>query len=146
MALDDRKGVWKSGRGKGRVTPKGRQYDDAALAEVRALLGDAPRRRDLLIEFMHLIQDEYRGLSATHLRALAEEMRLSMAEVYEVATFYAHFDVVKEGEATPPPPHNPGGGSFSMEPAGRPALKACVWGGLGRSESRVSARPSLGGV
>ncbi len=95
-------GVWKSGKGKGRQTPKGRQFDDAALAEVRALLGDRPRRRDLLIEFLHLIQDEYGCLSAAHLRALAEEMRMSQAEIYEVATFYAHFDVVKEGE-TPPP-------------------------------------------
>ena len=86
MALDDQKGVWKSGRGKGRVTPKGRQFDDAALAEVQALLGDRLRRRELLIEFMHLIQDAYRCLSAAHLRALAEEMRRSMAEVYEVAT------------------------------------------------------------
>lgn len=98
----DRKGVWKSGRGKGRKTPKGRQLDDTALVEVRELLGDRPRRRDLLIEFMHLIQDRYKCLSAAHLRALAEEMRLAQAEVYEVATFYAHFDVVKEGEDAPP--------------------------------------------
>lgn len=101
MALDERKGVWKSGRGKGRATPKGRQLDDTALTQVRALLGDRPRRRDLLIEHLHLIQDEYGHLSAGHLRALAEEMRMAQAEVYEVATFYAHFDVVKEGE-TPP--------------------------------------------
>ncbi len=77
MALDDKKGVWKSGRGKGRATPKGRQLDDTAWAEVRALLGDRPRRRDLLIEHLHLIQDAYGHLSAAHLRALAEEMRLS---------------------------------------------------------------------
>ena len=96
-------GVWKSGKGKGRVTPKGRQFDDAALAEVRDLLGARPRRRDLLIEHLHLIQDRYGCLSAAHLRALAEEMRLGQAEVWEVASFYAHFDLVKEGE-TPPPP------------------------------------------
>jgi formate dehydrogenase len=84
------------------VTPKGRQFDDAALGEVRALLGERPRRRDLLIEHLHLIQDEYGCLSAAHLRALAEEMRLAQAEVFEVATFYAHFDVVKEGEVRPP--------------------------------------------
>ena len=83
--------------------PKGRPLDDSALAEVRALLGDRPRRRDLLIEFLHLIQDEYRCLSARHLRALAEEMRLAQAEVYEVASFYDHFDVVKEGEPAPAP-------------------------------------------
>src|SRR5688500_4836604 len=86
-----------------RRTPKGRQVDPAALDEVRALLGDKPRRRDLLIEHLHLIQDRYGHLSAAHLAALAEEMKLAQTEVYEVATFYAHFDVVKEGE-TPPPP------------------------------------------
>ncbi|MCT4556323.1 MAG: NAD(P)H-dependent oxidoreductase subunit E, partial [Pelagimonas sp.] len=102
MSLDEPKGVWKSGRGRGRVRPKGRQYEDFALAEVRALLGDRPRRRDLLIEFLHLIQDAHGHLSAAHLRALAEEMRISMAEIQEVASFYAHFDIVKEGE-TPPP-------------------------------------------
>jgi NADH:ubiquinone oxidoreductase subunit F (NADH-binding)/NADH:ubiquinone oxidoreductase subunit E len=100
--LDQNAGVWKSGRGKGRGQPKGRQHDDQALAEVRALLGDRPRRRDLLIENLHLIQDAHGHLSAAHLRALAEEMRLSQAQVYEVATFYAHFDVVREGEAAPP--------------------------------------------
>jgi len=83
-------------------TPKGRQVDPQALAEIRALLDERERRRDLLIEHLHLIQDRYGHLSAAHLAALALEMRLALAEVYEVATFYAHFDVVKEGE-TPPP-------------------------------------------
>ncbi|RUX76629.1 MULTISPECIES: NAD(P)H-dependent oxidoreductase subunit E [unclassified Mesorhizobium] len=83
--------------------PKGRPLDDAALAEVQALLGARQRRRDLLIEFLHLIQDRYGCLSARHLRALAQDMRLSQAEVYEVATFYDHFDVVKEGEMPPAP-------------------------------------------
>lgn len=83
--------------------PKGRALDDAALGDVRDLLGERPRRRDLLIEFLHLVQDRYGYLSAAHLRALAEEMRLSQTEVYEVATFYDHFDIVKESE-TPPPP------------------------------------------
>src|SRR6202011_3591971 len=82
---------------------KGRQVDPPALEEVRALLGERPRRRDLLIEHLHLIQDRYSHLSAAHLAALAQEMRLALTEVYEVATFYAHFDVVKEGD-TPPPP------------------------------------------
>jgi formate dehydrogenase beta subunit len=91
------------GRKKPRRTPKGRQLDPAALDEVRALLGDRSRRRDLLIEHLHLIQDKHGHLSAAHLAALADEMKLSQTEVYEVATFYAHFDVVKEGE-TPPPP------------------------------------------
>ena len=94
-----------SGRKKNRPrhTPKGRQVDPAALDDVRALLGDKPRRRDLLIEHLHLIQDRYGYLSAPHLAALAQEMKLAQTEVYEVATFYAHFDVVKEGEVPPPP-------------------------------------------
>jgi formate dehydrogenase beta subunit len=82
-------------------TPKGRQIDPRALEEVRALLGDRPRRRDLLIEYLHLLQDCYGHLSAPHLAALAAEMKLAQSEVYEVATFYAHFDVVKD---RPPPP------------------------------------------
>ncbi len=91
-----------SSRKKSRATPKGRQVDAEALARVQALLGDAPVQRDLLIEYLHLIQDAYRCLSAAHLAALADIMKLSMTEVYEVATFYAHFDIVKEGEAEPP--------------------------------------------
>jgi NADH:ubiquinone oxidoreductase subunit E len=83
-------------------TPKGRQVDPQAREEIRALLGDRERQRDLLIEHLHLIQDRYGHLSAAHLAALAQEMRLALTEVYEVATFYAHFDVAKEGE-TPPP-------------------------------------------
>ena len=90
--------------GKGRATPKGRQLDDDAWSELQDLLGDLPRDRDQLIEHLHLIQDRFGYLSAAHLRALAEEMRLSQAEIYEVATFYAHFDVIGEGEA-PPPAH-----------------------------------------
>jgi formate dehydrogenase len=92
----------KTGRRRPARTPKGRQVDPGALEEVRALLGDCERRRDLLIEHLHLIQDRYNYLSAAHLAALAQEMKLALTEVYEVATFYAHFDVVKEGE-TPPP-------------------------------------------
>jgi formate dehydrogenase len=85
-----------------RRTPKGRQVDPSALEEVRTLLGDEPRRPDLLIEHLHKVNDRYGHLSAAHMAALAAEMNLSMTEVYEVATFYHHFEVVKEGE-TPPP-------------------------------------------
>src|SRR5438034_10403818 len=85
-----------------RPRPKGRTADPQAIEEVRGLLGDAPRRRDLLIEHLHRINDRYGYLSAAHLAALAEEMRLALAEVYEVATFYHHFEVVKEGEVPPP--------------------------------------------
>src|SRR5690606_4385828 len=76
-------------RKKPRRTPKGRQVVTLALEQVQALLTDRPRRRDLLIEHLHLIQDKYGHLSAPHLAALAHEMRLAMTEVYEVATFYA---------------------------------------------------------
>src|SRR6202051_3585814 len=91
------------GRKRAKSTPKGRQIDPTAAHEVELLLGDQPRRRDLLIEYLHLIQDKYRQISAAHLAALADEMKLSFAEVFETATFYAHFDVVKEGEADIPP-------------------------------------------
>ena len=91
-----------SGRRRGPDHPKGRQVDPAALAEVQALLGDAERRRDLLIEHLHLLQDRVGCLHARHLVALAEEMRLALAEIYEVASFYAHFDIVMDDEAPPP--------------------------------------------
>lgn len=85
-----------------RAVGKGRQVDPKALAEVQALLGNESRQQDLLIEHLHKIQDKYKHLSAAHLVALAREMNLSKAQVYEVATFYHHFDVVKEGDAPPP--------------------------------------------
>jgi NADH:ubiquinone oxidoreductase subunit F (NADH-binding)/NADH:ubiquinone oxidoreductase subunit E len=144
MALDDRKGVWKSGKGKGRHTPKGRQLEDQAWEEVRALLEGKPLRRDLLIEFLHLIQDTYGHLSAAHLRALAEELRLSMAEVYEVATFYAHFDVVKEGETPPPALTIRVCDSLSCELAGAQALKSALESGLDAAEVRVLRAPCMG--
>jgi NADH:ubiquinone oxidoreductase subunit F (NADH-binding) len=90
------------GRRRPRRTLKGRQVDPRALEEVAALLGDRPRRRDLLIEHLHIIQDRYGYLSGAHLTALAAEMKMALTEVYEVATFYAHFDVVKDGPAPPP--------------------------------------------
>jgi formate dehydrogenase len=90
------------GRQRARSVPKGRQVDPHAKVAIEALLGDAPRRRDLLIEYLHLVQDTFGQISADHLAALADEMSLSFAEVFETATFYAHFDVVKEGEADIP--------------------------------------------
>jgi formate dehydrogenase len=86
------------GRKRAKSTPKGRQVDPAAAHDIERLLGDRPRRRDLLIEHLHLIQDQYHQISAAHLAALADAMKLSFAEVFETATFYAHFDIVKEGE------------------------------------------------
>ena len=153
MALDDhgkpagqepQKGVWKSGKGKGRHHPKGRQLRDDAWEEVRALLGDGPHRRDLLIEYLHLIQDRFGHLSAAHLRALAEELRISMAEVYEVASFYAHFDVVKEGETPPPALTIRVCDSLSCELAGAQALKAALEDGLDPAEVRVLRAPCMG--
>jgi NADH:ubiquinone oxidoreductase subunit F (NADH-binding)/NADH:ubiquinone oxidoreductase subunit E len=91
-----------SGRRRGRDQPKGRQVEPQALKEVQALLGERERRRDLLIEHLHLLQDHYGCLHARHLAALAEEMRLALVEVYEVASFYAHFDIVMDDEAPPP--------------------------------------------
>ena len=144
MALDNREGVWKSGKGRGRKTPKGRQYEDQALQEVRSLLEHRSVSRDLLIEFLHLIQDAYGHLSAAHLRALAEEMRLSMAEIYEVATFYAHFDVVKEGETPPPALTIRVCDSLSCELAGAQQLKAALEEGLDPSAVRVLRAPCMG--
>ncbi|MGR3803070.1 NAD(P)H-dependent oxidoreductase subunit E [Marinibacterium profundimaris] len=143
--LDDQKGIWKKkGTGKSRKTPKGRQFGDTALSEVQALLGDTPRNRDLLIEFLHLIQDEYGHLSADHIAALAYEMRLAQAEVYEVATFYAHFDVVREGEVPPPALTIRVCDSLSCEMAGAQQLKAALEDGLDPAEVRVVRAPCMG--
>ena len=144
MALDDKTGIWKSGKGKGRRTPKGRQLEDGAWDEVRALLGDRPRNRDLLIEFLHLIQDAYGHLSAPHLRALAEEMRMSMAEIWEVATFYAHFDPVREGETPPPDLTIRVCESLSCELAGSEQLIAALESGMDPAKVRVLRAPCMG--
>ena len=123
-------------RRRGRTQPKGRQVEPEALAEVQALLGDAPREREFLIEYLHLIQGRFGHLSARHLAALAEEMRLAMAEVWEVATFYAHLDTVKEGEDPPPALTLRVCDSLSCELAGAPALleslRSAFPGGAGR--------------
>ncbi len=91
-----------SGRRKAAPFPRGRVLREAEVAAVRALLGERPRERALLIEFLHLIQDKEGCLPEGHLQALADELRIPMAEVYEVATFYAHFDVVADSEPRPP--------------------------------------------
>ncbi len=144
MALDQQDGIWKSGKGKGRHATKGRQLDDVAWDQVRALLGNRPRRRDLLIEFLHLIQDEYGQLAAAHLRALAEEMRLSMAEVWEVATFYAHFDPLREVEASPPDLTIRVCDSLSCELAGSEALYEALSKGHDPAKVRVLRAPCMG--
>ena len=91
-----------SGRRKAAPHPKGRQVDPDAVAEIQALLGDAPLRRDLLIEHLHVIQDAHHGLLPRHLAALADLMKLSLVEVYEVATFYAHFDAATDDDVKLP--------------------------------------------
>jgi formate dehydrogenase len=144
MALDQQIGIWKSGKGKGRRSTKGRQLDDTAQTELRALLGDRPRNRDLLIEFLHLIQDAHGQLSAAHLRALAEEMRLSMAEVWEVATFYAHFDPRREGDAPVPDLTIRVCDSLSCELAGSEALIKALEAGHDPAQIRVLRAPCMG--
>ena len=144
MALDQNKGVWKSAKGKGRRTPKGRQFEDEALSEVKSLLVNRPRQKDLLIEFLHLIQDKYGYLSAQHLCALAEELKLSMAEVYEVASFYAHFDIVKEDETPPPKLTIRVCDSLSCELAGARKLREELQNGLDPNEVRVLRAPCMG--
>ena len=141
---DNRKGVWKSAPGKGRRTPKGRQFTDAALAEVHALLGDAPRRRDLLIEFLHLIQDKYGHLSAQHMTALGFELGIAQAELQEVASFYAHFDIVKEDDAPPPDLTIRVCDSLSCELAGAQDLKAALEAGMDPARVRVLRAPCMG--
>ena len=126
-----------------RRTPKGRQVDPKAAADVGALLGNKPRRRDLLIEHLHLIQDEYGHISAAHMAALAAEMKLSQTEVYEVATFYAHFDVVKEGETPPPEVTVRVCDSLSCAMAGAETLLATLPGKLGPNV-RVVRAPCMG--
>ena len=144
MALDQDKGVWKSAKGKGRRTPKGRQFEDEALNEVKALLENRPRQKDLLIEFLHLIQDKYGYLSDQHLCALAEELKISMAEVYEVASFYAHFDIVKEDETPPPQITIRVCDSLSCELAGAEKLREELKKGLDPKEVRVVRAPCMG--
>ena len=135
------------GRGDGRRkpnrTPKGRQVEPSALADVQSLLTDRPRRRDLLIEHLHLLQDHYGHLSAAHLTALASEMKMALTEVYEVATFYAHFDVVKENGPPPPPVTVRVCDSLSCAMAGAEKLLAELPGILGK-DVRVVRAPCMG--
>lgn len=137
-------GIWKNGSGKGRKTPKGRQYDDNALKEVEELLGNLELRSDLLIEHLHRVQDKFGHLSMRHLRALAELLKMSMAEVYEVATFYAHFDVVREDEKAPPALTIRVCDSLSCELAGSKELKAALEDGLDVNQVRVLRAPCMG--
>ena len=135
-AVDNRK---QRRRGK----TKGRIVDLNALLEVQNLLGDEPRRRDLLIEHLHRIQDKFGHLSAAHLVALASEMKLAPTEVYEVASFYHHFDVVKENDNAPPALTVRVCESVSCEMAGSEDLIAALEASLG-SDVRVQRVPCVG--
>jgi len=143
VASGPRKEHQSTKRARVRGTPKGRSVDPKAREEVRGLLKDAPLRRDLLIEFLHRIQDGYGHLSAAHLVALADEMKLSMTEVYEVATFYHHFDVIKEGDAAPPAVTVRVCDSIACEMAGSSDLLAKLPGILGK-DVRVLHAPCIG--
>jgi formate dehydrogenase beta subunit len=133
-----------AGRRKGLNRPKGRQVDPDALGEVQALLGDRSRQRDLLIEHLHLLQDKYHCLHARHLAALAQEMKLALVEVYEVASFYAHFDMVMDGEPPPPPITVRVCDSLSCELYGAQQLLTDLGTKLG-PKVRVVRAPCMGG-
>ena len=146
--------VGENGGGQRRITPgsgrrrspafhKGRQLDPGAQDEIAALLGGRSRSPDLLIEYLHLIQDKYGHLAAAHLQALAVEMQLSMAEVFEVASFYAHFDIVLEGETPPPPVTVRVCDSLTCAFSGGNALLDSLPGRLG-TDVRVVRAPCMG--
>ncbi len=129
------------GKRKGQM--RGRVVDPAALAAIRALLGELPRRRDLLIEYLHRMQDHFGHLSNAHLVALADELKLAMTEVYEVATFYHHFDVVPEGTPPPPPITVRVCDSITCEMFGAQALHAELVRTVG-TQARVQRVPCVG--
>jgi formate dehydrogenase beta subunit len=131
-------------RKRARAFPKGRQLDAEALQQVRELLRDKPRRHDLLIEYLHLIQDRYHYISARHLRGLCQEMRLPQAAAYEVATFYAHFDVVKEGETPPPPTTVRVCDSITCSIKGAEALFQALKSSADPAQVRVVRAPCMG--
>ncbi|MGC2603324.1 MAG: NAD(P)H-dependent oxidoreductase subunit E, partial [Rhodomicrobium sp.] len=123
---------------------RGRQLDPIAFGQVEALLAREEPVPGRLIEYLHVIQDAYGQLSAAHLRALAEILRLPMAAVYEVATFYAHFDIVKEGEAPIPPVTIRVCDSLSCEMAGAHALLDALMVGTDPAHIRVMRAPCMG--
>ncbi len=123
---------------------KGRPLDDEAVLELRETLAGMPARRDLLVEMLHRLQDRFGCLTARHLKALAEETRLSEAEIFEVASFYHHFDIVKEGQAAPAPVTIRVCDSVSCMLAGAEAVLAGLDGLVDPSKVRVVRAPCLG--
>lgn len=132
-----------SGRRRARLHPRGRVLDEGDLARVRSLIGGPPYQRDLLIEYLHKIQDAEGYIRAGLLQGLSELLRIPMAEAYEVATFYAHFDVVRDGADGPPPTTVRVCESLSCMLAGAEALLA----GLevaGMDGVRIARAPCMG--
>ena len=131
-------------RRKTRATQRGRQLEPAALADIETLLAGRPRTRDSLIEHLHAIQDTWGHLALRHLRALAHWMNLPMAAVFETATFYAHFDIVRDGEIPPPAVTIRVCDSLSCELAGARALQAALAGEVDPADIRVLRAPCMG--
>lgn len=131
-------------RAKRTAFPKGRPIEDAALADVLSLVGESPRPKHELIECLHLLQDEYGCLHARHMRALADILRLSQAEVYEVASFYHHFDIVKEDQAPPPTLTLRVCDSLSCQLAGAEQLISSLEKGTDPKQVRIVRAPCMG--
>ena len=144
MTIQKEMGIWKSGSGKGKKSSKGRQAENIHIEEISNLLGTRARSKDLLIEYLHLVQDKYGSISFQHISALAEELKLSQTEVYEVATFYAHFDVVREGELPPPPITIRVCDSLSCELKGAKSLLNELKNSEDQSKIRVIRAPCMG--
>ena len=144
MTIHKEIGIWKSGSGKGKKSPKGRQAENIHIQEISTLLGTRERKQDLLIEYLHLIQDKFGCISFQHISALAEELKLSQTEIYEVATFYAHFDVVREGEVPPAPVTIRVCDSLSCELKGAQSLLRNLESSVDPSEVRVIRAPCMG--
>lgn len=143
-SINKRRGHPGAGRKKTSKTEKGRQPGVTALTHVKSLLGDEEISRDLLIEYLHRIQDHNGYLSANNIAALAGHMKLAQAEVYEVATFYSHFDVVADGDAAPPAITIRVCDSISCQLAGAQTLMNSLKESVDPSEVRVVAAPCMG--
>ncbi len=126
------------------IRPKGRSVDFVALREIEALLGDEPLTRDMLIEQLHKIQDHYGYISAAHLVALADQMKLAPVELYEVASFYHHFDLVKENEVAPPPLTIRVCESLSCQLAGADELAEKLKEGVDETKTRIQKVSCVG--
>lgn len=130
--------------GRTRGGARGRQLDSLAFAELERLLGDAAQTRDQLIEHLHTLQDHFGHLTERHLRALAQWMNLPMAAVFETASFYAHFRIVRDGDPAPPPLTIRVCDSLSCQLAGAVQLHAGLAAGLDPAKVSVVRAPCMG--